>query len=214
MQRSLLTNVCLDTTVMSLPLILVIEDHDLFKAGLTMALNTLQHIDIIETASIEQAMDYRACPDVILLDVQLNGMNGLDGIHMVRKKWPAAAVVMLSAHDSHANHEQALAAGAFAFLSKANATDMILSTVRRALIATGITLADTAHQDSDITALSERQIEVLKLLAKGMSNKVIGNLLGVSENTIRWHVRILLRALHVSTRAEATSAAHRLGLIS
>lgn len=200
---------------MSQPLILVIEDHALFMVGLTTALHSLAGVDIVETNSIEQATGYTLSPNIILLDVQLSGISGLDGITLIRDKWPAAAIVMLSAHDSHANRTQALSQGVFAFLSKADSTDTILTTVRKALQTTGITLPVPDQQPSpQEVALSERQIEVLRLLAKGMSNKAIGNILGVSENTIRWHVRSLLQALNVSTRAEATYAATRLGLIS
>jgi DNA-binding NarL/FixJ family response regulator len=191
-------------------LVLVIEDHALFRAGLSLAIKTLSHIDVLEAVNVEQALAYNITPALVLMDVELTGMNGLDAIAIVAKQWPSAGIIMLSAHDSNENKIQATTAGAVAFLSKSDSADMILAAIGKAV--NHIT-ADMSQTDPKIV-FSERQLEVLRLMANGMSNKAIGNVLNISENTVRWHVRALLGTLNASTRTEATFAALRLGVIT
>jgi DNA-binding NarL/FixJ family response regulator len=191
-------------------LVLVIEDHALFRAGLSLAIKTLSHIDVLEAVNVEQALAYNITPALVLMDVELTGMNGLDAIAIVAKQWPSAGIIMLSAHDSNENKIQATTAGAVAFLSKSDSADMILAAIGKAVNHITADMSQTAPK----IVFSERQLEVLRLMANGMSNKAIGNVLNISENTVRWHVRALLGTLNASTRTEATFAALRLGVIT
>lgn len=204
--------------------VLLIDDHALFRSGLAMVLKDgISGVQVAQAASLEQAMhDALPTPDVVLLDVQLQGLNGLEGIALVRRRWPAAQVVMLSSQAEPRTVRQALDRGAAAFVSKADTADTIVSVIQ--MLMKGEAVATTAngfadslpavrHDGAGSQRLTPRQAEVLDLLCQGLSNKVIGRKLNLSENTVRGHVQATLLALGVSSRSEAAFAARRAGLV-
>jgi DNA-binding NarL/FixJ family response regulator len=201
--------------------ILLIDDHTLFRSGLVMVLKEgLADVNLAQVASLEQAMQAPLqAPDVVLLDVQLQGLNGLEGIALVRRRWPAAQVVMLSSHAEARTVRDALARGAAAFVSKADTADAIVSVIAALVKGEAVTSSASGFADSGTHAgstpqrLTPRQAEVLDLLCQGLSNKVIGRRLNLSENTVRGHVQATLSALGVSSRSEAAFAARRSGLV-
>lgn len=115
--------------------ILIIEDHELYRQGLRLALaSALPAAQVSEAASVEQALAMSVAPVVVVLDIMLTGMrglDGLDGIAEIRKTWPAAKVIMLSASNAAANIEIALARGAVAFLCKTESTQLILRAIEQ-----------------------------------------------------------------------------------
>jgi len=179
---------------------------------------------VSEAASLEEAMHERIEPALVLLDIQLHGLNGLEGIALVRRKWPHAAVIMLSSEVSPQKVRMAMERGAAAFVSKADPADKILaviSQVRRGLPvgsdsfpaqAAGGGRAGSANDEPPL--LTPRQSEVLDLMCQGLSNKVIGRRLNLSENTVRGHVQAVLAALQVSSRSEAGFAARQRGIVA
>lgn len=197
--------------------ILLIDDHALFRCGLRMVLSSgIPDLEVAEAGSLEEglrcAMDP---PALVLLDIQLQGLNGLEGIALVKRKWPDAAVVILSSDAGAHNVRMAQERGAAAFVSKADSADNILAVIeqlRRGQQATSAVPA--AGGDASPQLLTPRQCEVLDLLCQGLSNKVIGRRLGLSENTVRGHVQAVLAALQVSSRSEAGFAARRRGLVA
>ncbi|MDP2820423.1 MAG: response regulator transcription factor [Polaromonas sp.] len=204
--------------------ILLIDDHALFRSGLAMVLKDgIAGADIAQVASLEEAMrDALPAPHVVLLDVQLQGLNGLEGIALVRRRWPDALVVMLSSQAEPRTVRQALARGAAAFVSKADTAETIVSVIttlmRGETVVTRIDgFADSQpaglHDGARPQRLTPRQAEVLDLLCQGLSNKVIGRRLNLSENTVRGHVQATLSVLGVSSRSEAAFAARRIGLV-
>ncbi|MGJ7491717.1 response regulator [Variovorax sp. ZT4R33] len=204
--------------------ILLIDDHALFRCGLRMVLGAaIASLEVAEAASLEEAMQCTMAPALVLLDVQLHGLNGIEGIALVKRKWPDAAVIMLSSQAEAQTMALALQRGATTFVSKAATADTILSVidqVRRGLAlpspANGIqpALGALGAVEPDAQRLTPRQCEVLDLLCQGLSNKVIGRRLNLSENTVRGHVQAVLATLQVSSRSEAGFAARRRGLVA
>lgn len=200
--------------------ILLIDDHALFRCGLRMVLTTgIPDLKVAECASLEEAMrSPMEAPALVLLDIQLHGLNGLEGIALVKRKWPRAEVLILSSQAEPQTVAQALERGAAGFVSKADTADKILAVIDQ--VRRGQPVASAAHarafETIDAAApqrLTPRQCEVLDLLCQGLSNKVIGRRLNLSENTVRGHVQAVLSALRVSSRSEAGFAARRLGLV-
>jgi DNA-binding NarL/FixJ family response regulator len=155
-------------------------------------------------------------PALVLLDIQLHGLNGLEGIALVKRKWPEAVVVILSSDAGPHNVRMALERGAAAFVSKADSADNILAVIerlRRGEPAGAAAQAAAGEGAGSPQLLTPRQFEVLDLLCQGLPNKVIGRRLGLSENTVRGHVQAVLAALQVSSRSEAGFAARRRGLV-
>lgn len=195
--------------------ILLIDDHVMFRAGLRMVLDRdLPDAHFFEAGSLSEAIANTSSDvDVVLLDIHINGLNGLDGIALVNRKWPQAPILMLSSQDEPATVALALSRGAAGFVSKAESAEIIVDAINRVLrgefsqpnSATGNTVP---HQ------LTPRQVEVLGLLHQGLSNKLIARQLALSENTVRRHVQDILEFFGVVNRSEAVFAAQRRGLVS
>lgn len=199
------------------PTVLLIDDHALFRSGLQMVLSTgLPGLEVAGAASLEEAMRSPVEPPaVVLLDIQLQGLNGLEGIALVKRKWPQAAVVMLSSHTGPDWVRESLARGAAAFVSKADTAENILAIVSPLLRGEKLPAAAAAEPaPTGAPRLTPRQSEVLDLLCQGLSNKAIGKRLNLSENTVRGHVQATFAFLHVSSRSEAAFAARRQGLVN
>jgi DNA-binding NarL/FixJ family response regulator len=195
--------------------ILLIDDHVLFRAGLRMLLDRdLPDTRFFEAGSLDEAIANTPDDvDVVLLDIHINGLNGLDGIALVNRKWPLAPVLMLSSQDEQATVDLALARGAAGFVSKSESPANIVGAINRVLrgefFAQSSATGNTAYQQ-----LTPRQSEVLDLLHQGLSNKLIARQLSLSENTVRRHVQDILEFFGVTNRAEAVFAAQRRGLVS
>ncbi|MGE0497587.1 MAG: response regulator [Ramlibacter sp.] len=207
--------------------VLIVDDHPLFRAGLALILGEDLPAggELVQAGTLTEALSVPQPVQVVLLDVELPGVNGIDGLGLLRRRWPRAAIIVLSAHDSGALVTQALQKGANLFVSKAAAPDCIRAAVAQglreghqlgaaaaqggALIAGGNGAAGAARP----SALSARQIEVLSLLCEGLSNKGIANRLALSENTVRNHVVSVLRHFNANTRTEAAMAAQRSGVV-
>jgi DNA-binding NarL/FixJ family response regulator len=199
--------------------ILLIDDHAMFRSGLRMVLSSrMTDAEIFEAGSLNEATE--GAPekiDVILLDINLPGLNGLDGIAFLKRKWPLVPVVVLSSQDSPETVRDALARGAVRFVSKADTADRIVALLNR-ILRGEYTTPDPQTENGQETYvmpqhLTPRQCEVLDLLCQGMSNKLIARRLSLSENTVRSHVQAILNFLEVSSRSEAAFAARRRGLV-
>lgn len=196
---------------MSLKKILIIDDHALFRAGLQQALRAVPATEVLQAASVDEALNLSASgltirPDLILLDIQLNQQNSLLRLHELRQRWPQAKVLVLSANDSQSGIDEAMRYFVEGFLSKAERTETIVLEVMRHL-----SLAANASSQPKLTP---RQHEVLQLMGKGLSNKAIGRAMGLTENTVRWHVQFILMAFQASSRTEAVFAAHACNMIA
>ncbi len=196
---------------------MIIDDHAMFRSGLRMVLASgIDGLKVAEAGSLEEAMQHDGEPDVVLLDIQLQGLNGLEGLGLLRRKWPATPVVMLSSDSTAKTVRQAMERGAAAFVSKAETADNIVSVVGPLLQGLPLPQAPALPRPApgEPQRLTPRQCEVLDLLCQGLSNKAIGRRLDLSENTVRWHVQATLAFLQVSNRSEAAFAARRQGLVA
>ena len=198
--------------------VLIVDDHALFRSGLRLVLAAdLTNVLIYEANSIHEAIrGPHPEPSVVLLDIQLNGLNGLDGIALLKRTWPHVDVVMLSSDTSSTTAQLALSRGATAFVTKAETAKKILSIVKDIIFQKNMPSAEPRalnETDELNKQLTARQCEVLDLLSKGLSNKVIARELGCAENTVRGHVQAILLFFNVSSRSEAVYAAKQQGVI-
>jgi DNA-binding NarL/FixJ family response regulator len=199
--------------------ILLIDDHAMFRSGLRMVLSArMENAEIFEAGSLSEATENTPVQiDIILLDINLPGLNGLDGIAILKRKWPLVPVIVLSSQDGPETVRDAMARGAVRFISKADTADRIVALINRVLRGEYSEPENPATDGGETTDipqhLTTRQCEVLDLLCQGMSNKLIARKLSLSENTVRGHVQAILGFLEVSSRSEAAFAARRRGLV-
>lgn len=173
----------------------------------------LPDAELTEAGSLAEAMQIPELnPDLVLLDIKLPGLNGVEGIALLRRQWPQLPVLMLSAMDEPEMVRQAIARGASGFVSKTQGAEDIVRAVQD--VMRGGEVPPLPSDDTTTLRLTPRQCEVLELLCQGLSNKVIARRLELSENTVRWHVQAILSLLQVSSRSEAAFAARQLGLVS
>ena len=198
---------------MPLPCALLIDDHAMFRAGLRQVIKVaMPNLDIFEAGSLDEAL---SCPSanvtMILLDNKLNGLSGIEGIALIRRKWPLVPILMLSSQFEPEIVRLALARGVDGFLSKAESVDTIVQTLQQ-VMAGGLSGHATVVPMAQ-KYLTPRQSAVLGLLHQGLSSKLIARQLLISENTARRHVQDILEFFAVASRAEAVFAARNQGLV-
>ena len=206
--------------------ILLVDDHPLFMEGMRGILHKLEKdVSIHTTGSCEEALSLIDNDDfdLVLLDINLPGISGLDGLQQIRHQLPATPLIVMSASEDRNKVLQAIERGAKGFIPKSSTPDIIITALQLVLsggVYLPMAVLDTVNSSQskvNNTAgpnLTARQIEVLKLLAEGHSNKLIGRHLSMAENTVRVHVSAILRFLDVSNRTEAGFAASRMGLLT
>jgi len=193
----------------------LIDDHAMFRTGLRMVLDAgIQNTEIFEADASDAAIQAVADDiDLVLLDIKLVGLSGLESIALLKRKWPLVPILMLSAEDDPETVRQALLRGAAGFVSKAETAENIVAAVNLILRGQFSELAPAAS-GAPQRRLTPRQCEVLDLLHRGLSNKLIARQLALSDNTVRRHVQDILEFFGVASRAEAVFAARRQGLIN
>lgn len=181
--------------------------------GLRMVLESaIQHAHILTAGAINAALQMEVEPDVILLDIKLSGINGLDGMALLKRKWPHARIAILSSQDDSETRQQSTARGADAFVSKTEAAERIVDIVKKFI--DGEPASPTTQSRPLLQYLTPRQCEVLELLSTGMTNKAIAKQLGLSDNTVRRHVQDIFSYFNVATRTEAIFAARSQGILN
>jgi len=206
--------------------ILLVDDHPLFIEGIRNVLLQLNDEVLIQTSgSCEEALELTVEEDdydLVLLDLNLPGMSGLEGLQLLRHQLPATPIVLLSASEDRHKVLNAIELGAKGYIPKSSSADIITNAIQLVLsggVYLPMAVLDTVNStpqkntNADGHTLTPRQIEVLKLLTEGLSNKAIGNQLEMAENTVRVHVSAILKFLEVKNRTEAGVAAVKMGLI-
>jgi DNA-binding NarL/FixJ family response regulator len=208
--------------------ILVVDDHPLYRSGVAYTLqNTGMAVEVVECSSLEvafQRLDQGLVPDLMILDLQMPGYQGVDSVRTVRSRRPDVPVLVLSGNEDPAIVRECIDLGAFGFVPKSAPADQFNAALARVL-AGGVYLPPTslsvaapvtrAQQDAWGrlgTRLTERQRQVLLGIVQGKPNKVIARDLGLSDTTVKSHVAHILEALVVSNRTEAVYALARAGL--
>ncbi|MCV2363276.1 response regulator transcription factor [Paucibacter sp. DJ1R-11] len=200
---------------MSTPHVLLIDDHAMFRSGLKLViLSAMAEAVIHEAGSLQEAVD--ATPDrldVVLLDIHLRGLSGLEGLVLLKRKWPEVPVLMVSSQTEPETVRLALARGAAGFVSKAETADHIVQAICKVLQGPPAEGLPSAIHPPPARSLTPRQCEVLDLLNQGLSNKLMARRLALSDNTVRRHVQDILEFFDVGSRAEAVAAARQQRLI-
>jgi len=199
---------------------MLIDDHALFRTSLRMVLAANAAVgEIIEAGSLVEALAYKAAQvDVVLLDIQLPGLNGLDGITVLKSRLAKTPIIMLSAQADAATIHHAKLRGAAGFVSKAATAEEVFYAIAEILagktwFSSGFPPNDVVPEDAISKPLTARQLEVLGQLCRGLSNKLIARELGMTENTVRVHVAAILAYLNAANRSQAILTAQRLGMV-
>jgi len=204
--------------------VLIVDDHPIVRQGLHQLLEIQDGIEVVgEAASGKEAVKLVAelLPDVVLMDLIMEEMGGIDATREVRKISPHTQVVVLTSYHEDALIFPAIKAGALSYLLKNSLPEEVVDAVRAAArrearlhsrIA-GRLMQEVAGTRPSVDALTARELEVLKLIASGMSNKQIANTLHVSHKTVKTHVSNLLSKLQLADRTQAAVYALRQRLV-
>jgi DNA-binding NarL/FixJ family response regulator len=199
--------------------VLTVDDHPLFRSGIAAVIQGEEDILLVgEATNGQEAIEaYRTHrPDVTLMDLQMPVMNGIEAILAIRREFPAARFVVLTTYNGDAQALRALKAGASGYLLKGMLREELVNTIRntyagRRCIPPEIAAGLAEHVADD--ALTEREIEVLRKVAAGTSNKIIAMELAVSEATVKTHMKSILSKLGANDRTHAVTIAMKRGFI-
>jgi DNA-binding NarL/FixJ family response regulator len=215
--------------------VLVCDDHVVFRRGLTLVLEPELDIEVVgEAADTEAAIAAAAtlAPDVVLMDLRMPGGGGIVATRRILGADPLARVIALTVSDDNADLFEAVKAGAVGYLLKEVSIEEVADAVRavgrgESLLSPAMTakliggFSDLAHQaegrppgatNKPGSDLTDREMQALRGIARGLSNRAIAEELGIAENTVKNHVRGVLEKLHVASRTEAALLAVREGL--
>jgi DNA-binding NarL/FixJ family response regulator len=197
--------------------VLTVDDHPLLRSGIAAVIQGEQDIVLVGEATngqeaIEAFRVHR--PDVTLMDLQMPVMNGIDAILAIRAEFPAARFVVLTTYDGDVQALRALKAGATGYLLKSMLREELIDTIRtihagRRRIPSEIAAGIVEHVADDV--LTGREIEVLRRVAAGTSNKVIASQLAVSDATVKSHMKSILSKLGANDRTHAVTIAMKRG---
>jgi DNA-binding NarL/FixJ family response regulator len=208
--------------------VLVVDDHALFRRGLEIVLEQEDDIQVVGEASdgaeaVEKASNL--LPDIVLMDVRMPRRTGIEACTAIKDVVPSAKIIMLTISDEEADLYEAIKAGATGYLLKEISIDEVASAIRE--VAGGKSLISPSMASKLLTEfasmikknderqqvpaprLTERELEVLKLVAKGLNNRDIAKELFISENTVKNHIRNILEKLQLHSRMEAVVYAVR-----
>ena len=198
--------------------ILLVDDHIVMRMGLITAANGETDMEVVADAengleAIEAFRTHR--PDVVVLDLRMQGMSGLETIHALRQEFGDVRVLIFSNYASGDEVYQALKAGAAGFVVKEMALDRLLEAIRTVHQGEQYIPPEIAMRMNGrvLSQLSARELEVLRLVARGLSNKEIGAELQVVEGTVKIHITNILAKLRVNDRTQAIVAAVKRGII-
>jgi two-component system, NarL family, response regulator LiaR len=209
--------------------VLITDDHTIVREGLRALISSMPDMVVAGEAAnglaaVEQARALK--PDVILMDLLMPRLDGVEAIRQIKADNPAARILVLTSFSDDSKVFPALKAGALGYLLKDSASEVLIQAIRD--VARGLSSLDAAiarrlmqefSQPAGAAAppeaaLTERETDVLRLVAQGLSNQEIAEKLVISETTVRGHVSRILTALHVSNRTQAALHALRKGIAS
>lgn len=206
--------------------VLVVDDQELFRRGMTMLLGIEPGIEVVGEAGdgVEGTeLAISTAPDVVLLDVRMPRRSGIETCKAIKEAVPSARIVMLTSSDEESDLYEAVKNGASGYLLKDSSIEEVAQGIRvvadgQSLISPMMaaklidefkTISEPAETGRVVLKLTDRELEVLRLVAKGLSNRDIGAELAISENTVKNHVRNMLDKLQLHSRMEAVMYAVR-----
>jgi len=199
--------------------ILIVDDHPVVRAGLTSMLATQPGIEVADSVSSgEEALDMleRQRLDIVLLDLRMPGLNGIDTLLAIRRKAIPVHVIVLTSYETDEDIYRAVNAGAEGYLLKnASLREMVeaIRAVRAGNRYIPRRIASRLAERMTRSNLTARELEILKILTKGLTNKQIASALGISDNTVRNHINSIIEKLEVSDRTEASTTAIQRGIV-
>lgn len=208
--------------------VLIVDDHPVMRDGLIALLQRANpDADVLQARDAREALalaDTHDVLDVILLDLRLPEQDGLEALPEFARRWPNVPILVLSVSEDPQDVRRSLALGASGYVPKSASQQVLLSAVRLVmdgeryvppLILEEGSLQAGQFRDADAkgSALTERQIEILQLLSRGMPNKAIASALDLSEKTVKVHVSAIFKALNVVNRTQAAAAGRKAGII-
>ena len=210
--------------------VLLADDHALFRGGVASLLAAESDFEVVgEAADGSQALEMarELMPDVILMDISMPGMDGLESTRRIKAEFPYVKIVILTASDRERSLFEAVKSGAQGYLLKKIEPEALYGTLRGVVrgeapvsrVMAARLLEEFARQTRDpappmVSALTARETDVLELVARGWSNKEIAAALAITENTVKNHLKNILEKLHVANRVQAATFALREGLVA
>ena len=199
--------------------ILVVDDHPMLREGIAAAIARQSDMILVgEAMNGREAIEtFRATrPDVTLMDLQMPDLDGVEAITAIRAEYPAARIIVLTTYKGDVQALRALKAGARGFLLKSAVRKEMVEAIRSVHAGRTVILPEVAQQIAEHAAadlLSEREVEVLQCVALGAGNKQVAHQLGLSEETVKVHMKHILEKLHASDRTHAVTIGLGRGII-
>jgi len=199
--------------------ILVVEDHHVVRQGLVALIKTVEDMQVVgEACDGKQAVELfrQQQPDVTIMDLRLPHMTGVEAITAIRRDFPSARIIVLTTYDGDEDIYRALQAGARGYLLKDMSGDDLMDAIRTVHAGRSRIPPAVAQRLADRLGgpdLTGRELDVLKLIVSGKSNKEIGRDLFISEATVKTHINSLLSKLGVSDRTQAATTALQRGIV-
>lgn len=199
--------------------VLVVDDHPPMRIGLVALIKSQPGMDVVaEACDGEEAIEVYddVLPDIVLMDLRMPGIGGVEAIMAIRKKHPEARVIVVSTYDLDEDIHRAMQSGAKSYLLKDMPVEEIASTIRGVYEGDAPlprSVAERLMERAQRQQLTERERDVLEALIKGRSNKEIASALCISEDTVKSHLKTLFSKLHVRDRTGAAVEAIRHGII-
>lgn len=197
--------------------VVIVDDHPLMRRGIRQLLETDAQFNVVGEASGGAeaiALVNQLTPDIILLDLNMRGLSGLDTLTLLRRDGVSARIIVLTVSDARSDVYAVMDAGADGYLLKDSEPEMLLAAIHDGAAGDGVFSAQVEaylrqrlpgeKPHSPFTLLTERELDVLQEVARGLSNKQIASTLHISEETVKVHIRNLLRKLNVRSRVAAT----------
>jgi two-component system NarL family response regulator len=199
--------------------VLIADDHPVVCLGLLGIINTQQDMTVVAQAKsgIEAlALARKHSPDVILMDLRMPGMSGTEAIKAIRAERPESAVIVLTTYDGDEDIRKAMAAGAQSYLLKGMSHLKLLDAIRS--VSAGHpyfprSILNSVPGKLNQSALSPRELDILRLIVKGLATQEIADALSITRGTAKWHINIILRRLNVKDRTQAVVVATQRGIV-
>ena len=204
--------------------VFLVDDHAVLRQGLRLILQAVPEIQVVgEAASGQEALDRVPVvrPDVVLLDISLPDVDGLEVAQRLRDLAPDTRIIMLTVSDNRQDVVRAARAGVRGYILKSADAEEVIQAIREVVKGgavfpprlTALLLEAMTRPAPNQVAFTERELAVLRLIARGLGNKEIAARLSLSENTVKTHVRNILSKLNARSRAEAAAYAVRAGIV-